>query len=129
MDGDIIKEAVTVESPHRSRLLEEAAACGEDPMRGTFSGRTCDPVRDACCSSSFLKDCTPWKGSVLEQFLKKSSLWEGLTLGKLMKDCLPWERTHDGAEKSEEEGAADLVRDELTVTAMSHCCPPFVGRR
>lgn len=39
-------------------------------------------------SSLFLKNCTPWKGTLLEQ-LENCSLWEGPTLEKLVQDCLP----------------------------------------
>lgn len=41
-------------------------------------------------SSLFLKDCTPWKGTLLEQFLENCSPWEGPTLEKLGQDCLQW---------------------------------------
>lgn len=35
-----------------------------------FSGRACDPAGDPCWSSLFLKDCTPWKGAMLEQLIE-----------------------------------------------------------
>jgi len=44
---------------------------------------------DSRCSSLLLKDCTPWEGPILEQFVKNCSLWEGLTLEKFVGDCLP----------------------------------------
>ena len=37
-------------------------------------------------SSLFLKDCTPRKGSTLEQFMKNCSLWEGPMLEKFVED-------------------------------------------
>ena len=78
-------------------------------------GRTCDPVEreeptleqvfwqdlqpcgDPCWSSLFLKDCTPWKGPMLEQFVKNRSPWEGPMLEKFVEDCLLWEGPHAGA--------------------------------
>jgi len=58
-------------------------------------------------SSLFLRDCTPWKGPMLEQFVK---------------DCLPWEGPHAGARaECEEEGAAKTC-DQLTGTLIPH--PP-----
>lgn len=45
----------------------------------------------------FLKDCTSWKGPLLEQFLKSCILWNGSTLEMFMKDCFLWERPHVGA--------------------------------
>ena len=52
------------------------------PWWNRFAGRTRDPTGDPRWSSLFLKDCSPWKGPMLEQFVK---------------DCLPWEGYHDGA--------------------------------
>jgi len=46
------------------------------PHRDKFSARNCDTMRDPHCNSVFLRDCTPWKGALLE----------GPTLGKFMKD-------------------------------------------
>ncbi|KAJ7413319.1 suppression of tumorigenicity 5 protein isoform x4 [Pitangus sulphuratus] len=39
-----------------------------------FSGRTCDPVGVPCWSSLFLKDCTLWKGPMLEKHSHLRSL-------------------------------------------------------
>ncbi|GAB0209457.1 hypothetical protein GRJ2_003411400 [Grus japonensis] len=61
-------------------------------------------------TSLFLKDCTLWKGPMLEQFVKNCSLWEGPTLEKFMKDCLPWEGPHAGAGEEREGGRS--ARDE-----------------
>jgi len=74
-------------------------------------------VGDPHWSSLFLKDdCTPWKGSMLEQFVKNCSLWEVLTLEKFMENCFPWVGPHAGAgEENEEEGAAQTC-DEQTTT-------------
>lgn len=54
----------------------------------------CEPVRNPCWSSLFLKDCTPWKGPMLEQFMKNCNLWEGLMLEKFVEDWLLWEGPH-----------------------------------
>ena len=70
------------------------------PRWSRFAGRTCDPTGDPRWSSLLLKDCTPWEGPTLEQFMKNCSLWEGLTLEKFMEDCLPWEVPHAGTGKS-----------------------------
>ncbi|KAK4828799.1 hypothetical protein QYF61_000856 [Mycteria americana] len=65
---------------------------------------------DPCWSSLFLKDCAPWKGPILEQFVKNFSLWEGPTLEKFVEGCFPWEGPHAGAEEEcEEEGAAETT--------------------
>jgi len=48
----------------------------EVPHRTRFSGRSCDPAGDLHRSSRLLKDYTPWRGPMLEQFLKNCSLWE-----------------------------------------------------
>jgi len=50
-----------------------------DPMErrphwSSISGRTCEPVGDPCWSSLLLKDCTLWRGPMLEQFVKDFSL-------------------------------------------------------
>ena len=71
--------------------------CGEKSPRSRFSGRTCDPTGDPLWSSVLLKDCTPWKGPMPEQFVKNCSPWEGPTLEKFMEDCLLWVAPHAGA--------------------------------
>jgi len=48
-------------------------------------------------SSLFLKDCTPWEGPTLGQFVKSYSLWEGHTLENFVENCLLWEGLHAGA--------------------------------
>jgi len=42
-----------------------------------FAGRTCGCVGNLCWSSLFLKDCTMWKGPMLEKFMEDCVLWEG----------------------------------------------------
>ncbi|KAJ7425305.1 hypothetical protein WISP_24295 [Willisornis vidua] len=37
---------------------------------------------------SRLNDCTLWKGSTLEQFVKNFNLWQGRILQEFMEDCL-----------------------------------------
>ncbi|KAK4828728.1 hypothetical protein QYF61_000719 [Mycteria americana] len=61
---------------------------------------------DPCWSSTFLKDCTPWKGPTLDQFVKNCSPWEGLALEKFMEDCLLWEGPHAGAGEEGEESSS-----------------------
>lgn len=57
---------------------------------------------------------------MLEQFMNNCSLCEGPTLEKFVGDCLLWEGIHSKEEKErEEEGAAETVYDELTVTPHS----------
>jgi len=57
-----------VECPHRRRLL----AGPVDPWKqrsphwSRFAGRPCDTVGDPLWNSLFLKDCTLWKGPMLE---------------------------------------------------------------
>ncbi|GAB0186526.1 zinc finger and BTB domain-containing protein 5 [Grus japonensis] len=118
-------------SPCWSKLLVGPVA----PLRGspgwsTFAGRTCDPVGDPRRSRLFMKDCTPWKGLMLEQFVKNCSLWEGLMLEKFLEDCLLWEGPHAGAgEECEEEGAAETTCDELTAIPIPHPPVPLKGSR
>ncbi|PKU39849.1 rna-directed dna polymerase from mobile element jockey-like [Limosa lapponica baueri] len=85
--------------PHGKPMLEQA------------SGRTCGPLERGAHagvgllavlvtpwrSSLFLKDCTQWKGPMLEQFMKNCNPWEGPILEKFVKDCLPWVGLHTGA--------------------------------
>jgi len=75
-----------------------------------------------------MKDWAPWKGPMLEKFVKNCSLWEGLTLEQFMEGCVPWEAPHAGAEEgSEEEGVAETTCDELTATSIP--CPRVLLRR
>ena len=75
------------------------------PRWSRFAGRACDPAEDPRWSSLFLKDCTPWKGPMLEQFMKNCSPWEGLMLEKFMEDCLLLEGPHAGAGEECEESS------------------------
>lgn len=69
------------------------------------------PTQDPCWSSLSLKDCTPWKGAMLEQF---------------MKDCIPWEGHHAGVGKNcEDKGAAETKCYEITTSP----CSLFLSRR
>jgi len=89
--GNILKEAAVLGNP-----MPELAFCWE-----------LQPVGVLRWSMFILNDCTPWKATTLEQFLKNCSLWEGPTCEQFMKDCLPWEGPCAGAGKQhEEEGAA-----------------------
>jgi len=117
------------------RLLQQApgrtcAPTERRPSWSRFAGRTCEPMGDPCWSSLFLKDCSPWKGLMLELLMKNCRLWEVFMLEKFMEDCLLREGPHPGAEEeSEEEGVAKTTCDELTATPIPH--PPVLlgGRR
>jgi len=87
-------------------------------------------VGDPRWSSLFLKDCTPWEGPTLGQFMENFTPWEVPMLEKFVEDSLPWEGPHTGAgEECEKEGAAETTCDELTTTPVP--CPPALlgGRR
>jgi len=75
-------------SPRWSRLQDLWPHGARSPRWSRFAGRACDLVRDPRWSSLFLKDCTPWNGPTLEQFVENCSLWEGLTLEKFVENCL-----------------------------------------
>jgi len=120
---DSMKESVacgelTVEQvPGRSCSLRRGAHAGVSFLAGTVA------YRGPHLSTPFLKDCTPWKGSMLEQVLKNCSPEEGPMLRKFVKDCLPMLGPHTGAEEdSEEESLAKTTCDELTTTPIPH--PP-----
>ncbi|XP_052638482.1 uncharacterized protein LOC128139721 isoform X2 [Harpia harpyja] len=96
--GGCPKEAVTPwEACTGAGSWQDLRTRGERSPRSKFSGRSCDPVGDPRWSSVLLKDCTPWQGPMLQQFMKNCSPWEGPTLEKFGKDCLPWEGPHAGA--------------------------------
>ena len=73
--------------------------------RGVLAGRTCDPTGDPRWNSLFLKDCTPWKGPTLEQFVENYSPWKGLALEKLVEGRPLWEGPHAGAGEECEESS------------------------
>lgn len=65
-----------------------------------FSGFfICDPMEDLCWSMLCLKDFTPWKRPILEQFMKNCSPQEreGLIFVEFEEDYLPWKNTQTGA--------------------------------
>jgi len=44
---------------------------------------------------------------------------------KFVEDCVPWEKVHAGAgENCKDEGAAEVMCDELTANPMSHSLSP-----
>lgn len=47
----------------------------------------------------FLKNCTLWKGLMLEHFMKGNSLWEGVMSEKFIENWLPWKGFHVGEER------------------------------
>lgn len=75
---------------HGKPALKQVPGRIYDPMKRTLKQVCwiCDPMRDPCWSSWILKDCTPWKGPTLEQFLKSCNLWEGPILEKFVKDSI-----------------------------------------
>jgi len=80
-------------------------------------------------SSLFLKDCTPWVGPTLGQFMENYSPGEGLVLENFVEDCLPRVGPHAGAgEECEEKGAAETMCDELTPFPMPLCRSGGLGR-
>jgi len=66
--------------PWWSRLLAGTAAHGENPTQEQVFWQDLWPVGDPRWSSPFLKDCTLWKGSNVEQFVEDCSQWEGPTM-------------------------------------------------
>jgi len=76
-------------TPHRSRWMCPEGSSRRQPSLEQVPGRSCGHVWKSCCSSLFLKDCTPLKGPMLEQFVKNCSLWEGPVLEMFTEDCLP----------------------------------------
>ncbi|OPJ76350.1 hypothetical protein AV530_014056 [Patagioenas fasciata monilis] len=63
----------------QSRQMHPKGICDpveRSPRWSRFSGRTCGPTGDPCWSSLFLKDCTLWTGSMLEQFVTSCSPWK-----------------------------------------------------
>ena len=102
--GGFPKEAVTLWEPRSGAgSWQDLRIFGERSPRSRFSGRTRDPVGDPRWSSVLLKDCMPWKGPMLEQFMKNCSPWEWPTLERFVEDCLLWEGPHAGAGKECEE--------------------------
>lgn len=88
-----------------------------------FSGKTCDPVRDLCWNSPFLKDCTPWKGLMLAHSFKNYSPWEGSPVEQFVKDYIPWEGPRDRVgEQRDEKGEAEMKWYGLTIIPKPH--PP-----
>ncbi|XP_059729048.1 uncharacterized protein LOC132341481 isoform X2 [Haemorhous mexicanus] len=95
----------------------------EDP-----TPETCDTVGDPCRISLLLKDCTSWKGPMLERFVKNCSPWERPTLKKSVMDYIPWEGPHAGVgEEREEEGAAEAKHYEPTAASIPHH-PVLLGK-
>ena len=105
--GGCLKEAVTLWGARAGAAsCQDLRTNGEkSPHQSRFGGRACDPVGDPRRSSLFLRDCTPWKGPTLGQFVKNLHRWEGLMLDQFVENCLPWEGPHAGAgEECEEKG-------------------------
>jgi len=68
------------------------------------------------------KDCTPWKGPMLQQFIKNYSRWEGPTFGEVHGGLSP----AGAREESEDKGAAESKCDVLTATPIP-CLPSATG--
>lgn len=112
-------------SPCWSRILRGLVAHGEEhPCRNRFSVKTCNLMGYPHRSIPFLKDCIPWKGPMLYQFMKKGSLWEGLLL-EVMSDCIPWtEFQAEAGKKYEEKGVSERRYNDLTILSFPislHC--------
>lgn len=66
-------------------------------------------MRDPSGSSVFLKNCSPWKESMLKLFLKNCSSQKRPTQEKFMKSFLSWGELEVRAEKEREK---EKERDE-----------------
>jgi len=113
-------------TPRRSRGLcpKEAVTHGE-PMWEQAPGRTCGPMeRGAHARAGLLAGLvTPWKGPMLEQFVKSCTCGNNPCWSSLWREYFPWEGPHAGAgAECEEEGAAETTCDELIITPIP--CPP-----
>lgn len=72
-----IKDAATHKEPQKKKLLAGTAACGQEPPKEQVFWQELQPVGDSSWSSLLLKNCTPWKGPMLTQFLKELQPTEG----------------------------------------------------
>jgi len=74
--GRCSKEAVTPWGAHAGpSSCQDRWTHGErSPRWSRLAGRACDPMGDPCWSSLLLKDCTPWEGPTLEQFVENCLL-------------------------------------------------------
>ncbi|OPJ75326.1 hypothetical protein AV530_007828 [Patagioenas fasciata monilis] len=90
-----VKDAVTMcEANIGAGFWQDLWTHGErSPHWSRFAGRICDPMGDPGWSSLCQKDCTLWKGPMLEQFAKKSRLLEGPILEKFMTVSHGWDST------------------------------------
>ena len=92
---------------------QELWTCGErSPHRSRFTGRTCDRAGNPCWNSLFLKDCTPWKGSTLEQFMKNCTLWEWPMMRKFVESCVrdPTLEQGKSVQRKEQQGQCVMGR-------------------
>ncbi|OPJ66508.1 hypothetical protein AV530_016553 [Patagioenas fasciata monilis] len=102
----------------------------EEPTQEQVPGRACDLMGDPHWSSLFLKDCTLWKGSALEQFMKKDSCWRSswrtVSCGR---DPTLEQENNMRSPLHEEEGAAETMcnDDEMTKSPIPHPSVPLVG--
>jgi len=78
-----------VGSPRWSRCQDLRMSGERSPRLSRFAGRAGDPVGDLRWRRLLLKDCTPWKGPMLGQFMKSCSLWGGPMLENYVENCLP----------------------------------------
>jgi len=116
-------------SPRWSRLLAGPADLWkEEPMPRAGLHGLVTLWRTPRWSSLFLRGCTLWKGPMLEHVMKNYSSWKGPILEKFVEDCLPWVRPHaEEGEKSKEEGAAEMMCDELSGTPIPSPLCRWVG--
>jgi len=89
------------------------------PHWSRFAGRACDPVGDPRWSSLFLKECTPWQGPTVEQFVESCSPWEGLMLEKFVENCL------HGRDPTLEQRNSVRRKERQRQHAMNRPQPPF----
>jgi len=111
--------------PHGEPALEQAPARTRGPMEwGAHAGARLlvglvtpwGPTGAACS----WRTAPHGKGPMLRQFVKDCSPWEGLTLEQFLENCLLGEGPHTGAGAGrEEERVADIVCNELT-TVKNH---------
>lgn len=83
------------------------------PCWSRFVARAVTPQRTHA-GAVLSQGMQPWKGPMVEQFMKNCSLWEGLILEKSMDDCLLWEGPHAGA-KEECESSPEEERTSETI--------------
>ena len=128
--GHALKEAAAHGELTQEQSSGRSCSRGEEPTQEQVFWQELWPVGDPHWSSLFLMDCTPWRGPMLEQFLKNYSPSEGSNPEPFMKDYILWEGPHPGArEQLEEEGAAERSCCGLTRIPIPHHPGPLRAGR